>query len=97
METWGYGGETASVSKSPKVGEKVILNLTISQHQIQQITQNINLSQYDAEVQEKVHELLEELKKQAKDKPKIINTVKWLADKGADALIAILLAATHLT
>jgi hypothetical protein len=100
LETWGYEGESGSNSKTsraPLSEGKVVLNLTISQQQAQQITQTINLSQYDQEVQEKVQELLDELKKETKDKPRIINAVKWLADKGADALIAILLAATHLT
>jgi hypothetical protein len=100
LETWGYEGEQNEGNKSAKQSrheDRVILNLTISQQQAQQITQSINLSQYAPEVQQKVQELLDELKKESKDKPKIINIAKWLADKGADALIAILLAATHLT
>lgn len=100
LETWGYGGEGDKDNEAAKQSapdSKVVLNLTISQQQAQQITQTINLSQYDPEVQQKVQELLDELKKESKDKPKIISVVKWLADKGVDALIAILLAATHLT
>ena len=100
LETWGYRGEQnegGEPAKQPPHDSRVVLNLTISQQQAQQITQSINLSQYNPEVQQKVQELLDELKKESKKKPKIINVVKWLADKGADALIAILLAATHLT
>lgn len=97
LEMWGFGGsEEASRVQTPK-SEPVVLNLTISQHQAQQITQTINLSQYDEEVQAKVQELLNELKSQKKDKKKITGIVKWLADKGVDALIAILLASTNLT
>ena len=44
-----------------------------------------------------VQKLLDELKKEKKDKAKIVSIVKWLADKGTDALVAVLLAATNLT
>jgi hypothetical protein len=100
LETWGFDGIAASPKRKGSASEKdskVILNLTVSQQQIQEITQTINLSQYDAQVQEKVEELLAELKKPTKNKSKIIDSVKWLADKGSDALIAILLASAHLT
>lgn len=97
LETWGYDSGSTNESSVKPLQDKVILNFTISQQQVQQITQTINLSQYDHEVQEKVQELLDELKKETKDKPKIVNIVKWLADKGTDALIAVLLAAAHLT
>lgn len=97
LETWGYESGKAGEGSKISAHDKVVLNLTISQQQVQQITQTINLSQYDVEVQAKVQELLEELKKETKDKQKIVNIVKWLADKGTDALIAVLLAAAHLT
>lgn len=100
LETWGFNDQPniKTSANSPLNDENnVILNLTISQQQIQQITQTINSSQYGAEVQEKIQELLSELKKETKNKTKIIETVKWLADKSSDALIAILLASTHLT
>lgn len=100
LEMWGYESDDTHNSQSDKETKpdnKVILNLTISQQQAQQITQTINLSQYDEDVQLKVQELLEELKKETKNKSKIIEVVKWLADKGVDALIALLLAATKLT
>lgn len=97
LETWGYESNAPHASTQTSPQDKVTLNLTISQQQVQQIAQTINLSQYDDDVQEKVQELLDELKKETKDKPAIINIVKWLADKGADALIAVLLAAAHLT
>lgn len=99
LETWGYGSDDNDKGHETidhSLDNKVILNLTISQQQAQQITQSINLSQYDLEVQEKVRELLDELKKESKNKTKIIDVVKWLADKGVDALIAILLASSHL-
>lgn len=97
LEMWGFGEEPSHKAPSVKASEKVILNLTISQQQAQQISQTINLSQYDAEVQSKVNELLDELKKKSKNKTKIVDAVKWLADKGTDALIAILIAGLHLS
>ena len=44
-----------------------------------------------------INELFDELKKQEKNKSKISNIVKWLADKSVVALIAILLAQANLT
>ena len=73
------------------------LHLNLSQQQVQQIIQTINLDAYDDETKEKVNELFDELKKQEKNKSKISNIVKWLADKSVDALIAILLAQANLT
>lgn len=99
LETWGFNGEPAHATskKSTESDNRISLHLTITQQQVQQITQSINLAQYDEATQGKVEELLNELKKENKDKPKIISIVRWLADKGSDALIAILLAATNLT
>lgn len=97
LELWGYESNTANADVQTSLQDRVVLNLTITQQQVQQITQTINLSQYDTDVQEKVKELLNELKKESKDKPAIVSAVKWLADKGIDALIAVLLAAAHLT
>jgi hypothetical protein len=97
LETWGYEAETKSTHGVVKSSEgKITLNLAISQQQVQQISQTINLAQYDADVQEKVEELLGELKKENKDKARIVSIVKWLADKGVDALIAILLASARI-
>lgn len=48
LETWGYEGEQNDgnkPAKQPPHDGRVILNLTISQQQAQQITQSINLSQ----------------------------------------------------
>jgi len=100
LQTWGFEGVQPSPKPEQKTANndgKFVLNLTVSQQQIQEITQNINLTQYDPEVQLKVEELLAELKKPTKNKSKIIDSVKWLADKGSDALIAILLASANLT
>lgn len=100
LETWGFGDDGNSRNKDINEAgnnREVVLNLTISQHQAQQIAQSINLSQYNEDVQTKVKELLEELRRERKNKNKIIDIVKWLTDKGADALIAILLASTNLT
>jgi hypothetical protein len=69
----------------------VNLNQTISQTQSQKIFNEIELEQYDPEVQDKVKELFNELEKEEKDKPKIKSALSWLADKGADALMAIIL------
>lgn len=97
LELWGYAGENAGKKvKAQDNKDGVVLNLSITQQQSQQITQSINLSQYDKEVQDKVQELLDELKKETKSKVKISNLIKWLADKGVDALIAILLASANL-
>lgn len=96
LETWGYGPNEGSLKES-KPDSKVVLNLTISQQQAQQIGQTIQVEQYSEEIQKQVGALLDELRRPEKDKTKVISIVKWLADKGADALIAILLASVHLT
>jgi len=97
LETWGYDSAEPVKDSHNFSEDRVVLNLTVSQQQVQQITQTINLSQYDPEVQDMVQKLLDELKKEKKDKAKIVSIVKWLADKGTDALVAVLLAATNLT
>ncbi len=99
LNLWGFKGQPqkSTASKNSALNGNVVLNLTISQKQAQEITQTIHLSQYNQDVQDCVKQLLDELKRQDKDKNKIIGLVKWLADKGADALIAILLASTNLT
>ncbi len=90
LETWGAPGDI-SQSQIRNKAVSTIINLTISQQQSQQIIQSINLSDYNSEIKEKVTELLDELEKTNKDKTKIKDTVKWLADKSVDVLIAILL------
>ena len=96
LELWGYSSSSTDLDKQSSRGKQVVLNLTITQQQSQKIAQTINLSQYDQNVQDKVQELLSELRKKDKSKKKISDTVKWLADKGVDALISILLASANL-
>lgn len=101
LQTWGLNDSlnTQSHASGQRSSQAPTYNLhvNLSQQQVQQIIQTINLDAYDEETKEKVTELFDELKKQEKDKSKISNIVKWLADKSVDALIAILLAQANLT
>lgn len=101
LQTWGLNDSTSMSSSTSGVRSNQSptyhLHVNLSQHQVQQIIQTINLDAYDDDTKEKVTELFEELKKQEKDKSKISSIVKWLADKSVDALIAILLAQANLT
>lgn len=97
LDMWGYEGVK---SDTPTKGSKVsavTLNVTMSQKQIQEINQKIDIKQFAPDVQEQLKTLLDELKKEDKDIGKVRSTVKWLADKGTDALIAVLLASANLT
>lgn len=70
---------------------KTIQNIYITQSQAQQIENTLNIENQPAEVKEKVEELLGELKKkETKNKNKVAETVKWLADRAIDVLIAII-------
>lgn len=101
LQTWGLNTtsdkESGTTSRQSPQAPTYHLHLNLSQQQVQQIIQTINLDAYDDETKEKVNELFDELKKQEKNKSKISNIVKWLADKSVDALIAILLAQANLT
>lgn len=101
LQTWGLN-DSINVQPSARSAQSTQaptyhLHVNLSQQQVQQIIQTINLDAYDEETKEKVTQLFDELKKQEKDKPKISSVVKWLADKNIDALIAILLAQANLT
>ena len=66
-------------------------NFFLTQSQIQEVHNEIDFSSYDPEVQSNVEVLLEELKKkEGQDKSKIASTVKWLADRSIDVLIALI-------
>lgn len=97
LQTWGLDDGNNKSSSRAKPDPGFNLYLTVSQQQAQQIIQTINLDDYDNDTKEKVTELFAELNKKDKDKPKISNIIKWLADKGVDALIAVLLAKANLT
>lgn len=90
LETWGMSNDESARVSSNK-SSSTIINLTISQQQSQEIIQSINLDDYDDETKSKVNELLDELKKKDKNKVKITNAIKWLADKSVDVLITIIL------
>ncbi len=63
------------------------ININVNQNLL---LNNLDMSNYDYEVRAKVEDLYKELKKKDRDKSKIIKIVRWLLDKGADALIAII-------
>ena len=90
----GNSSQDAQSMVNGAVTVTVNLNQTISQSQSQQIFNEIELERYDPEVQDKVKELFGELEKEEKNKPKIRSALLWLADKGADALMAIILHTT---
>lgn len=101
LQTWGLNDSTSERSGASNASSTHAptyhLHVNLSQQQVQQIIQTINLDAYDKDTKEKVTELFNELKKEEKDKSKISSIVKWLADKSVDALIAILLAKANLT
>lgn len=91
LRLWdGIDENRSEQSKASK--SDTTINLTISQQQSQQVINDIDLSQYDTEVQANVRELLDELKKKQKDRKRIQKILLWLSDKGVDALIAVLLS-----
>lgn len=101
LQTWGLNDSSSKqqnpASTTTSHAPTYHLHVNLSQQQVQQIIQTINLDAYDEDTKEKVTELFDELKKKEKDKSKISGIVKWLADKSVDALIAILLAQANLT
>ncbi len=97
LQTWGLDDGHKDSSSRQDQDKAFNLYVTVSQQQAQQIIQTINLDDYDDETKQQVTELLAELNKKNKDKVKISNIIKWLADKSIDALIAILLAKANLT
>lgn len=99
LQTWGLDDNSAHTSSSIRSDQDKSFNLylTVSQQQAQQIVQTINLDEYDDDTRQKVNDLLAELNKKDKNKSRIANIIKWLADKSVDALIAVLLAKANLT
>ena len=76
-------------TRQPK--SQLVQNFYISQSQAQQIENSINIDELPEEVKSKVEELLSELKKEkSKDKLKIAEIIKWLADRAIDVLIVIM-------
>lgn len=100
LQTWGLdnSGDGKNISQVNGDDKRfpINLNVTVSQQQAQQIIQTINLDNYDDETKEKIEQLFSELGKHTKNKSKISNIVKWLADKSVDALIALLIAKLNL-
>ena len=100
LQTWGLDDSNNKkfTEKNKTNVEQSPYNLyvTVNQQQAQQIIQTINLDKYDNETKEKVELLFSELSKLNKNKSKISNIVKWLANKSIDALIAILIAKANL-
>jgi hypothetical protein len=100
LQTWGLNDSAnmrPEAANAHSQAPTYHLHVNLSQQQVQQIIQTINLDAYDENTRAKVNELFDELKKEDKDKSKISNIIKWLADKSVDALIAILLAKANLT
>lgn len=98
LQTWGLDTPANSIeSDTANINDKPFnFFLTVSQQQAQQIIQTINLEDYDDETKRQVNDLFQELNRKEKNKEKIKDIVKWLADKSIDALIAILIAKTNL-
>ncbi len=86
LEKWGYQ-QTHTRPDDSKDNRVTINNIN---QQTQNNLQTINLSQYDQQTQNKIQELYDELGKKKQNKETIRGILKWLADKGIDALIAIL-------
>ena len=86
LERWGYQ-QTHTRPDDSKDNRVTINNIN---QQTQNNLQTINLSQYDQQTQNKIQELYNELGKEKQNKETIRGILKWLADKGIDALIAIL-------
>ncbi len=82
--------ETPSAnSKSAQPSISIVNNISQNQNQSQSVSISIKLSDYDKQTQEKLKELAREIRK-PNNRGKVIPIVKWLADKGIDALIALL-------
>jgi len=81
------GKGTSTPSRSVQGG--LTQHIHLSQTQVQQLRNEVDLSGYDSETQAQANELLSELSKgKTQDKTKIAAIVKWLADKSVDILIA---------
>lgn len=79
------------VDKLISSDKNFVQNIYLTQTQIQNISQKINLENLDQETKAKIEELFDELgNKTNQNKVKIGNIVKWLADRAIDVLIAIL-------
>ena len=92
LNVWGSPNDTGKdAEEKTKATPHMNIYLTMSQSQSQQIIQSINLDDYDDETRKKVELLFQELQKKDKNKKNIAEIIKWLADKGIDVLISILL------
>ena len=92
LTIWGSPSSQSESTNKVQPTQHTNIYLTISQSQSQQIIQSINLDDYDDDTKQKVELLFQELQKKNKNKQVIAETIKWLADKGVDVLIAILLS-----
>jgi len=93
LELFAPAASGEKTKEQPK--SQLVQNFYISQLQAQRIENLINIEEQPEEVKVKVEELLSELKKEkTKNKSKIAEIVKWLADKAIDVLIAIIAKAS---
>lgn len=95
LEIWGYSNGSEDIVATEKSSstntQQPVVNFNISQNQTQSqsVSNPINLSMYNEEVQEKLKELAKEIRK-PNNSGKIAPIVRWLADKSIDALITLL-------
>jgi len=91
IELFDYSNKTKSEKQNNKTG--LIQHFHFSQSQIQQIENKIDIQTLDPEVKKQLDLLFRELsKEEGKNKLKIGEIIKWLADKAIDVLIAIITA-----
>lgn len=95
IREWGLPEEKTKVMSGRKSGMQISITQNQSQAQAA-IFSGINLDKYDKETQRKAKELFDELEKPHKNKLKISNIIKYLADKAVDVLITIMVSRSGL-
>ena len=89
LELFGECKEEISLANQEQSkSQQNIVNISMAQQQ--NISQSIELSKCDEETRRKINELYTELESNNRNKEKIKDIIKWLADKSVDILIAIL-------
>lgn len=91
IREWGLPEEKTKVMSGRESGMQISITQNQSQAQAA-IFSGINLDKYDKETQRKAKELFEELEKPKKNKVKISDIIKYLADKAVDILISIMVS-----
>jgi hypothetical protein len=90
VETYGLS-ETVTESSKDIKRSSITQNFYLNQTQVQAVKNELNIEALDAETKSKLTDLLGELEKPSnKDKAKIRELIKWLADKAIDVLLALI-------